>query len=813
MRSHARVVVVGGGMMGAGLLYHLAKEGWSDALLVEKAELTSGSTWHAAGQCTHSVSGYSLAKIHDYGIRLYPQLEAETGQSVSWHRSGSLRVAYRDVEVDWIRSQLGVARYVGYPMELVGPAEIARLHPFYDTTGIRAAAYTPDDGHLDPAGACQALAKGARQMGAGVVRRNRVLAIRRRGRGGASGEWEVVTEQGSVVCEHVVNAAGCYASQVGAMAGVAVPVANVLHHYLVTDTVPEFAARDTELPVVRDDGFSGYVRQEQQSGLIGIYEQEGATAAWRDGCPWEAEHELFEADLDAIGPWLERALARVPVLAERGIKRIVRGAITHTPDGHMLLGPAPGLENFWLACGAQIGIAWGAGAGRYLAHWIVHGAPEINLRPFDPRRFGPWADARYVVAKSTEDYEFRHRTPVPGLERPAARPVRASALFDRLCERGAVHTQIAGWERPKWFVPAGAAREDVAGFRRVEWFDTVGEECRAVRERVGLFDLSAFAKIEVRGAGAAEFLDRLLANRLPRRDGGMALAHMLTGGGCFETEVTVTRLAPDRYYLVSSALGEIKDVDWLIHHRRPGEQVEIENVSDAFGCLMIAGPRSRDLLARGTNADLGNDAFRWLTAQEIAVLGASCRALRVSYTGELGWELHVPMERMPAVYDGLASAGTDLGVADFGSHALNSLRMEKAYRGGTELTQEVGPVEADMMRFVALDKGDFLGRDAVRERCGGNGAPARWRLAYLEVDATVADCMGGEAVLAADRPVGLACSGGYGYATGKSLAFAYVAPEHAAAGSALEVLVLGDPRPARVLADAAWDPASERPRA
>ncbi len=476
----------------------------------------------------------------------------------------------------------------------------------------------------------------------------------------------------------------------------------------------------------------------------------------------------------------------------------------------MLLGPAPGLHNFWMACGAQIGIAWGPGAGKYLAQWMVHGAAEINLRPFDPRRYGPWADAQYVVAKSTEDYEFRHRTPVPGLERPAARPVRTTPVYGRLRSRGAVYTQVFGWERPKWFAANGMAREDVAGFRHVAWHDAVAGECRAVRERVGVFDLSAFAKFEVSGPDAGAFLDRLVANRLPRRDGGIVLAHMLTDAGNIESEVTITRLAPDAFYLVSAAVGEIKDFDWLTAHRRSGEDVRIENVSSEYGCIVLAGPRARAVLSQGTNADLGNDAFRWLKAREITVFGAACRALRVSYTGELGWELHVPMARMLDVYDGLWEAGRAHGIADFGSHALNSLRMEKAYRGGTELTNEVGLLEADMERFIAIDKGDFIGREATLAR---RERGIRWKLAYLAVDATDADCLGGEVVFSNGRAVGVTSAGARGYVSGKSLAFAYVEPASARPGAALDVMLLGERRGTRVLAEPVWDPANARPRA
>jgi len=383
--EQARVVIVGGGIMGCGLAYHLAHEGWTDVVLLEKAELTSGSTWHAAGQITHSTSSFSLGKCVGYNIELYSNvLEAETGQSVTWHGCGSLRLAYTEDEVDWLRHTLSVGRALGFRMEMMDPGRIAELHPFYNLDGVEAALYTPDDGHVDPAGATFALAQGARQLGTKIVRQCRVTDVQRE----TNGEWRVVTEDGSIRCEHVVNAGGTYAKQVGAWSGLDVPTTSMTHHYLITDTVPEFLDLETELPVVRDDRqVSGYVRMEQKSGLIGIYEKADPNAIWLDGCPWEAEHELFDADYDRIMPWLENAMERMPVLAELGIKRVVHGAISHPPDGNPLIGPAPGLRNYWLNCGCQIGIGWGPGLTRELARWMVHGAPDINMRDFDPRPF------------------------------------------------------------------------------------------------------------------------------------------------------------------------------------------------------------------------------------------------------------------------------------------------------------------------------------------------------------------------------------------------------------------------------------------
>ncbi len=804
--EQATVVVVGGGIVGASVAYHLAHQGLSDVLLLEKAEPTSGSTWHAAGQVTHSVGGHTLAAMRRYATELYARLESETGVATSWHGCGSFRLAYEPVEVDWLRGQLGVAAYAGNAMAWVSAAEVSRHQPFYDVSEVLGAVWTPDDGHVDPSGATHALLAGARAKGARVRRRTRVLAIRRR----RDGDFEVETDAGTVTCAQVVNAAGCYADRVAAMVGLRVPMANALHTYLVTDDVPEIEARDTELPVIRDDYVSGYLRQEQTAGLIGIYEQSGAEGAWVEGPPWELEHPLFPADLDRIGPWLERAFERMPLLAEVGIRRMIRGAITHTPDGEAMLGPS-GVPGFWMACGAQVGIADGPGLGRELARWMVHGETELSVRGYDARRFGfiPDAHPDYGRLKGLEDYEYRHRTPIPGLERPAMRPLHATPLGDRLAERGAVFTQVYGWERPKWFPGvAGLPAEDRVGFRRVDWFEPVREECRAVRERVGLLDLSAFTKLEVSGADAAAALDALTTSRLPRV-GRIGLTYLLTPTGRLESEMTVTRLAEDRFYLVSAAVGERKDLEHLRTHLPADGDVRVDIRSRELGVLVLAGPLSRVLLGRCTAAALDNEAFSWLSAQHLEVCGVPVRALRVGFTGELGWELHLPAEDMLSVYDGLVAAGADLGLADVGNHALNSLRMEKAYRTSRDLTHDVDPIEAGVGAFVHLGKGDFLGRAALVRR---GERPRRWASAYLSIEAGDADCVGGEAVYQGDRAVGLVSSGGYGYTTGAGHAFAWLSPEDAVPGTRLAVEVVGERCAARVLAEPAYDPKNERLR-
>ena len=804
MKTNARVVVVGGGMMGASLLYHLALEGCSDTVLIEKGELTSGSTWHAAGQCPSITGSYNLAKIHAYSNALYPRLEALTGQYVSWHPCGGLRLANNEAELAWLKFVHGYSKSIGFRMEIVGLDEIKRLNPFLTTDNVLAAAWTQDDGHGDPSGLCNALAKAARDLGATVVRRNRVLDIRLR----PSGEWEVVTEQGSIIAEMVVNAAGCYARQVAAMVGADAPITNMQHHYVVTHPIPAFMERSVEIPVMRDSYTSGYFRQEQKSGLMGIYESTGLHEAWAPrGFPeWDSSNELFADDLDRIAPWLERAIERMPIFGDVGIRRVINGAIPHTPDGAPLLGPAAGLKNFWMCCGTSFGIAQGGGCGKYLAQWMLHGDAEINMAEFDPRRFGPFADAKYVRDKVFLDYRLTFTTRKPGEEEMAGRPRKMSPLHGRLGAQGCIHTETFGWERPKWFSLDGRAEDH--GYGRNNVFDVVAGEVAAVHERVAVLDLTGFAKFDVSGAAAESFLNRVCANQVPRKTGAIALVHLLSPGGRIQGEMTVSRLADDRFYALSAAAAELRDLDLLSQSAKPGEAVRIENVTENRGVLVLSGPRSRELLQPLTDADLGNEAFPWLRAREIHVAGIPVRALRVSYVGELGWELHPPIDSLPSLYDAIWEAGRKFGIANYGLYAVNSLRMEKAYKAwSSELTNELNMLEADMPRFIRFDKPDFTGKAATLAQ-----APRPFRIVYADVAAADTDVRGGEPVLIGDRCIGVVTSGAYGHRVKRSLAFACVPPEFAAPGARFDLLIQGERRAATVLAGAAFDPDNLRMR-
>lgn len=805
--SQANVVIVGGGVMGCGLAYHLAHEGCTDVVLLEKAELTSGSTWHAAGQITQSTSSFGLGKCVDYNIGLYSgALEKETGHSVTWHGCGSFRLAYTEDEMDWLRHTLSVGRSLGFNIELVDTDFIRQVHPFYQLDGVLGALYTPDDGHVDPSGVTQAMAAGARQLGVKIIRQCQATDIQQQ----ANGEWVVSCERGNIRCEHVVNAGGTYARQMGEWSGLQLPMTSMTHHYFVTDTVPEFEHLSTELPVIRDDReVSGYIRMEQRSGLIGIYEKANPNTVWEDHCPWDAENELFAPDYDRVMPWLEKAMERMPVLAELGIKRDVHGAISHPPDGNPLIGPAPGVRNYWCCCGTQIGIGWGPGLTRELARWMVHGAADISMRDYDPRRFGGYANKEWQVVKAREDYCLRHEIPFPHYNRLAGRPVKPSPLYEVLKRQGAVFEEVYGHERARWFAAGGVEQHDHYSFKRNVVHDVVAAEVAAVRTGVGIMDICAFAKIAVSGPGAAGLLDYLTANALPGRDGGIVLTHFLNARGRIELEATLIRFEENHYYLVCAAFFEQRLLDHLNAAKSGDAEVVITNRSDDWGALALNGPKSRDVLAACTSASLDNATFPWLRAQQIQVGDVDCWAMRLSYAGELGWELHTRGENLKPLYTALWEAGSSHGIRNYGSFAMNAMRMEKMFKGAGELTNEVTLQEADVLRFVKLDKA-FLGKEAT---VASINSPLRWVCAYLRIDDNgVEDGHGGEAVLLDGQVVGSTASVAYGHSVGQLLAFAYLKPAAAAPGTALEVVIAGEKRHALVLAEPAYDPGGTLPR-
>ena len=814
MRDETQCVIVGGGALGVGLLYHLAHEGWADTLLIEKGELSSGSTWHAAGLVTNFIGSLNMAKVHDHGVKLYQQLEAETGMSTGWHSCGSIRLATNPDEADWFQYVKGMLDSIGVEAHLIGHSEIREHQPLVDDlSDVIFGLWTPDDGWADPTSATNAMAVGARQLGCEIARHTLVTDMNQL----PDGRWEIITEhdgeQGRVVADHVVNAAGHYGPQVAAMAGIEVPIVSMIHQYLITETLPEMVELGFEPPVLRDPRASCYYRREIDSLLVGPYERAGARTYGVDGVDWDLHFHLTPPNVEVLAPWLELAAQRIPVFGDAGIKKVISGPITHTPDGGYLMGPAPGLRNYWMCVGSSIGVAQGPGDGRYLAQWMVHGQTEVNVREMDPRRFGPWATLDYTIDKSTDEYHEMYQVRMPGEHRSAGRPLGKTPVWAELEACGAQWQDVWGWERVSYYGPV----EDYS-WRRSNAFEAVGDECRGVREHVGLADLTAFAKFEVTGPNAGALLDRLSANRLPIRQGGTRLVHMLTDLGGIECEMTITKLADDRFYLNSSISGESHDLDWLVQHIHPGEQATVTDVTTSLGLLAVSGPRAREVLAGLTDTDLGNDAFPWLTGQEITVAGLPCIALRMSYVGELGWELHHPIDRMPELYAALVEAGAPHGMVHFGAYAMNSMRLEKAYKAwGNELTTEITPVEADLGRFVTLDR-EFLGSQAVvarRELAGDDNTGLTMVIVYCEVDSTDSDCRGNEPVYEAgtDTIMGITTSGAWGHTVERSLCFAYVDPAFQEPGSTFEIGLLGERRIATVLDGPAYDPANERLRA
>jgi len=803
--SHAKVGIIGGGIMGVSLLYHLAKEGWKDLVLIEKGELTSGSTWHAAGQCPQMMGSYNLAKVHLHSTNLYKTLEKETGQSTGWHGCGSLRLAYKQEDLDWFYYVKGILDNVGAPAEIISAKEIKKIHPFIKLDGIIGAFYTPEDGHTDPTSTTNAMAKGARNAGAKIYRNNRVTDIKHR----SSGEWELTTEKGNIICEHVVNAAGSYCPEVGAMVGLKnIPSINMIHHYLVTDEHPEIKKLKKELPVVRDPISSCYLRQEGKGLLIGIYEKNAKCWAL-GGMDWKFNMELLEPELDRLEEHLDKGMNRIPQFRDVGIKKIICGPITHTPDDNFLAGPAPGLKNFWLFCAASIGIAQGGGAGKYMAQWMIYGDADINMLEFEPRRYLSWTDKNYAIIKSTDQYRRMYVTPLPNESVEVGRPIKKTPIYSKLKNSGALYLDSFGWEKPTWFAKSGM--EEEYSFKRSNAFTYVQKECENVQNNVGVLDLSTFAKYEISGKDSEKFLERLCANRIPKKDGSIILTHMLNSKGRIQSELTITRFPNNLFYVLSSTASEIRDFDWFNRHLYEKEEVNIKNVTKDYGVLVLAGPKSRTVLSQITSQNLNNNDFPWLKGKEILINKIPVRALRVNYVGELGWELHHPMNQMSALYDAICEVGKKENIVNFGTYAVNSLRMEKAYRGwGAELTGEISLVEAGMDRFFNLKKkNNFFGAKALQNKVQSG---VDIKIVYLEIDVDNADARGNEPVYHNNKIVGVVTSGGYGFRTKKSLAFAYVKSDLANGGN-LEIEIQGQKRKAKILDKVVYDPDNQRLRA
>jgi dimethylglycine dehydrogenase len=811
MKEQARVVVIGGGVVGVSALYHLAKKGWGeDVVLLEKAELTSGSTWHAAGLLPLFNMSYSVGQVHKYSVHLYAELEQETGQPVGFARVGNLRLAMNDDRMDEYYQYAATARTIGIEVQFMTPAEIRKLWPLCNIEGLVGGIFHPEDGYIQPADLTQALAKGARARGATIYRNTPVLNIEQ----APSGGWVIETEKGSITCDHVISATGNYARRTGAMVGLDIPVIPVEHQYIVTEPHPVLQQRKKdglpELGVLRESDGSWYLREENNGFILGPYEK-GAPACYVDGPDPRAEYELFQEDIERLEPHIEAAMSRVPAFGEVGIKKVYNGAIAYTPDGNPIIGPAWDLDNFWLNEGHSFGITAAGGAGWQLAEWIVEGEPTIDMLGVEPRRFGDYATKKYLVEKNEEAYSHVFIIHYPDEERPAGRPLRTAPCYERMKAHGAVFGQRFGWERPNFFATDGMPQEDDWSFRRSRWFEAIRREVANTTQNVGLLDMTAFAKCRVSGPGAEAFLDGFVANSLPKKVGGLTLAHALNSKGGAHSEFTIRRESSDSFYLVSAGALQRLDHDYLKKHMPRGGSVQFTQLTGAHGVLVLAGPKARLLLERVTDTDLSNEAFRWLTAQDIDIGMAPVNAMRVNFVGELGWELHHPIEYQNHIFDTLFAAGDDLGLRPFGIRAMDSMRLEKSYRMvGTELSIEYSAYESAMDRFVKAEKGDFLGRDAL---LAWQEVGMKNRLVTLEVhDVADADALGNNALLKDGELIGRATSGGYGFRVGKSLALGMVKPEISEPGSGLEIEILGRTYKATVIPDSPFDPKNERLR-
>ena len=829
MKKSAKVVVVGGGVVGVSTLYHLAKKGWTDVVLVERKELTSGSTWHAAGLLPLFNMSYSVGKLHQYSVNFYHELEEETGQNVGFSVVSNIRLASTEDRMDEYRYYSGVAQTVGVEVNFLTPEQVKEAWPMSNIDGLIGAIQHPDDGYIQPADLTQALAKGARSRGAEIYRNTTVEGLDQQ----TDNTWIVRTDKGDIHCEHVVSCTGNFARKTGQMVGLDIPVIPVEHQYIVTDPHPEILERKAaglpEQAVLRDSDAGYYLREEAGGMILGPYE-ENAPCCYVDGPSAESEYELFNGDLDRLMPHVEACMERVPAFAEVGVKTIYNGAIAYTPDGNPIVGPAWGLNNFWLNEGHSFGITAAGGAGWQLAEWIVDGEPTVDMMGVDPRRFGPYASRGYLRTKNEEAYDHVFKNHYPDEERSAARPLKTSPCYERMRKLGAVFGSVYGWERPNWFAPLDYQLSDQDldkpevlwnknhsaplpdgrvveknSFRRSNYFDFVGDECRHVHEHVGVLDMSAFSKATVSGRGADEWLNSIVANNVPKGVGRIGLCHMLSLNGGVRAEFTIYKRAENSFYLVFAGASERHDWDYLTKLAPKDGSVTLQKITNQMGVLVLAGPKSRDVLQKLTDTDLSNHNFKWLSGKSINVGYAQAEALRVNFVGELGWELHHPIEMQNYIFDELMRVGSEFNIKPFGIRAMDSMRIEKSYRLiPREMSIEYSALESGLHRFVKLDKAcGFVGKAGLSawQKKGFNNT-----FVTLEVHGiTDADARGSEGIYKNGELIGRATSGGFGFRVNKSLALGMVLSNYAIEGAELEIEILGQRHRATVIPESAFD--------
>ncbi len=809
--SSARVVIIGGGAVGVSSLYHLAKMGWSDCLLLEKNELTSGSTWHAAGNVPTFSASWSVMNMQRYSAELYRGLGAAVDYPMNYHVTGSLRLAHSQNRMLEFERAVGMGRYQGLATETVGVADLKGHYPFLETHDLAGALYDPYDGDIDPAQLTQALAKGARQMGARIVRFCPVTGVRRE-----RDEWVVETEQGEVRCEIVVNAAGYRAQEVGRLFGRAVPMTVMSHQYLLTDDIPELVAFSKEsgrkLPLLRDVDSSYYLRQEKFGLNLGPYER-NCRAHWitpGDPLPADFSFQLFADDLERLEWYIEDAIARVPILGSVGVNKVINGPIPYTPDGNPLIGPMPGVPNAFEACVFTFGIAQAGGAGKVLAEWVVEGATEWDMWSCDPRRFTGYVDQAHTNAKAIEVYGHEYAMQFPGYAWPAGRDMRLSPVHGRLKEMGAQFGAYAGWERANWFARPGDDTSE-AGAQTWEragpWLPRVEAECLAVRDAAGILDLPGFARFELSGAGAADWLAGLVTGGVPRV-GRLGLAYFADDKGRLVTEMSVARLAEDRLLLITAAVAEWHDRDWLQRHLPADGSLGLANVTEDWSCQILAGPASRAILAAVCDADL---ALPWLSLQPATIAGRPVTLFRVSFAGELGWEIHSRIADTAAVFAAVWQAGQGHGLKPFGMWALNALRLEKGYRAWKgDLSTDYSILQSGLERFVKWDKPAFKGKAALQSE---KQAGVAKRFVTLLVEAGDYDAPYMSTLWHGEEKVGETTSGGWGFRIGRSIALGMARADLAEPGTELAVEIYGRRYPAVVQPDRPlYDPDNKRLR-
>ncbi len=805
MRTHAQAVVIGGGVIGCSILYHLTKAGWTDVVLLERSELTSGSTWHAAANIHGLHDSTNISRLQHYTMTLYKELEAETGQSCGVFQPGSLYLAQTEAREHQLRLQEAKARRYGMNFHEVSRDEAERLHPLVNFDGIRCIMFEPDGGNVDPSGVTNAYAVGARQRGAEIHRFTPVTGTEAQ----ADGTWIVRTDKGDIRTPWVVNAAGLWGREVAAMAGLELPLIPTEHQYFVTETIPEIAALDRRLPSVADRDGEYYLRQEGKGLLVGAYERDMRFWA-EDVTPQGFGHELFADDLERIEENMMRAIDRVPAVGEAGIKRVINGPMIWSPDANVLFGPVPELTGYFCCNGIIPGFSQNGGMGKLAAEWMIDGEPTLDMFGWDMARFGAWADKAFTKARVGDQYAHRFKIYFPNEERAAGRPVRTRPVHGMQAAMGAHFGLNFGWEHPLWFAAEGEPDKETYGFTRQNWWEPVGREARMLRARAGIIDISNFAKYRVKGSGAEDWLNALFANRMPRAVGRSCLTPLIGKRGGIAGDFTVTRLGEEEFLVIGSGMAER-------FHQRFFRAIPLpagttfESRTEAMCGFNVAGPASRDLLRRLTDTGLESEAFPFMRSQRITVAGVPVVALRVSFTGDLGWELHCETADQTALYSALIEAGRDLGAGPVGSRALMSLRVEKGYGSWSrEYSPEWWPQELGMDGLIKMDK-EFLNKAAYAALAD---RPPREKLCLLEVIATDADATGGEPIFLPDgTPVGQVTSGTYGYSVGKSLALGYLKTGLAGPGDMVEVAILGRPHRAVVLDKPPFDPEGARLRA